>query len=95
MTNWKIRWGLECNNECLRNEATAHICRGSTSGRTHVPSKRGKEIENRKGEATSHESTKMIDVILESSGCAWDGMKQCWKSETDVSEGVVSRNVLH
>jgi hypothetical protein len=67
----------------------------STSGRTHVPSKRGKEIENRKGEATSHESTKMIDVILESSGCAWDGMKQCWKSETGVSEGVVSRNFLH
>jgi hypothetical protein len=47
------------------DETMVQICRGSTSERlAHVPSKRGKEIANRKGEATSHEST-VIDVILE------------------------------
>jgi hypothetical protein len=54
--------------------------------RAHVPSKRGEEIANSKGEAITHESTKVIDVILESSDCAWDGVKR-WKSETGVSEG--------
>jgi hypothetical protein len=54
--------------------------------------KRGKEIANRKGEGISHESTKVIDVILESSDCAWDEMKQRWKSDRGVLEGVISRN---